>query len=236
MSLPLFTLAKKNWTLTEQEDGFFVQGECSGSGVSIDLFAKAEDSDPLYVFETQCENDEFYFSSNTLKNNIPEGDYIVAVNGEKNWNLVSMEKDVNSGSNSNPDVIFLVALAGLQQSLLDMQIGVSQTTYSSETRSSLEATLGGMQSMASKVAETLWSVDNPNTNPVGEVAGVMSEKQEENYPISENAQAQENQGVNQLKTLEESGIKKLEKQQVYDTGSIYMNIDSLEGLDFSDDN
>lgn len=178
--------AAGSWAVMESGETFIIQGDCSSSLVKIDLFGKAEGKNPLYSGEVGCGEGKFYFSSDSFKEDIKAGNYIISVDGEKSWNTVSIKsEDVGSDKKKeisrkqekkeNPDIKFLSAFAIFQQSILDMRTWLAETKYPSWVKTGIDGTLDGIDKLAGKISCMLFSADTPQNETASELTTVTQD-------------------------------------------------------------
>lgn len=63
---------------------------------------------------------------------------------------------------ADPDTKFLDAFVAFQQSLLDMRIWLAETKYPAFIKKGIDSALDGIDLVAGKISESLWSSDNPS--------------------------------------------------------------------------
>ena len=161
---PGLVLANTSWALRQEQDTFSVQGECSTAEVRVELFKGAKDEKPAYMKKVACDKGEFFISSDSLKKDIPTGNYFIAVDGQMNPSPLSIIKgegdkpEMSAPSAAaptavDPDAGFLNAFVSAQQSILDMRGWLEKTSYPAFIKKSLDAALDGLNIAAAKISD-----------------------------------------------------------------------------------
>jgi len=170
LSFPAIVFASEGWNFSQMDNILTLQGSCTGKNVTVALFRHEKDEKAVYTSETKCGNGTFLFSENFSLKNIPEGTYIVALNGEKSQSLFSfiekrkenekntvITKQKKSEETDTPDTRFLSAFVALQQSLLDMRTWIDETTYPSFIKKSIGAVIDTIDGAVGKMTDLLFS-------------------------------------------------------------------------------
>lgn len=174
LAFPVLVLAKGSLSVVrESGSAIAIEGECLEK-VKIELFRKADDDKHVFDKDVSCQDGKFFFSENLSQKNVPEGNYIVAVDGEKSLNMVAVRKDSGEADKilkstqaeniETADVKFMNALVGLQKSILDMQIWLGETDYPQAVKDSADMILNGLQSAANKITDMMLNVDAGNSD------------------------------------------------------------------------
>ena len=164
-----------SWALRQEGSQVSAQGECSGDKVKIEFFGKENDKNSAYVSSADCQEGKFSYTADFSKSDLAEGNYIIAINGEKSQNVVAVTKQkevlsktaVETGqaqpaaaAADNPETKFLGALVTLQQSILDMQTWLAKTSYPTVVKDSIGMALDGVDFAANKVSDLFVSAEN----------------------------------------------------------------------------
>lgn len=170
--LPNFVFASGSWALMQNGSSVSLQGECDNTQVKIELFGKTDDNKPVYVKEVECVNGKFSFSKDFLQTDLPQGNYIVAVDDEKSQNVVALTKQKNNVSEKkvaannmvskteDPETNFLAAFVSLQQSILDMRTWLAQTKYPDLFKKTVVVALNGVDLAVGKVSNLISDEEN----------------------------------------------------------------------------
>ena len=188
--MPFSLHAAEGWAVLESGKTFSVQGGCSNETVKIAIFNKGEDKNPIDSYDAKCENGEFYFSSDLFKKDIRTGNYLISIDGQMNLNPVSIKNadnkqatkkiENNEKKQESPDVKFLSAFVVFQQSILDMRTWLAETKYPSWVKSGVDGALDGIDGLAGKISDMLFSADSPQESTIDlEQEAGGSEQEEE---------------------------------------------------------
>jgi len=167
---PMAALGAGSWATREEGSQFFIEGDCSAS-VKIEFFAKKEDSVPAFAENLDCAQGRFSFSSDLSRKKLAMGNYLLAVDGQKSHQSVSVKNDKAGAettpavrqaqtAEADPDTKFLKALGNFEQSILDMKEWIAQTKYSGLVKNGVDSTLDGIMALSGKIADLLWSADS----------------------------------------------------------------------------
>ena len=179
--LPFGVLAKDNWELQGNKNVLSLAGECSVQEIRVDPFLENSEK-PIYTSVATCQEGKFDFRDDLLQwKSLPDGEYSLVVNGDqKNTRKVSIKRPEESvavaaaAANADlsaaetpddPDTKFLNAFVAFQQALLDMRTWLSETKYPTLVKTSLDALIDGVDGAAGKIAELMWSAENPEEIP-----------------------------------------------------------------------
>lgn len=172
--LPRVMLAGGSWALMQQGSQVSVQGECVGSEVKIEFFSQADDVTADKTASTDCEEGKFSYLVDFSTVDLTEGNYILAVDGEKSQSVVAVTKQkVGSSQNSvatkespraksedTAEVKFLSAFVSVQQSVLDMQTWLTETSYPEFIKTSLGVALDGVNLAVGKLSELVLGAES----------------------------------------------------------------------------
>lgn len=177
--LPLGVFAKDNWELKESKNTLYLEGACSGHEVRVDLF-QGNDSKPIYTSGAFCKDGKFEFFDNLLEwESLRDGEYALVVNDDKqNTKSVSLKRPVkeavsptaNTGASSpdiesftSPKTRFFSAFVVFQQSILDMQVWLSETNYPTLAKESIGIALDGLDMTVSKFSDLVLDSESAAT-------------------------------------------------------------------------
>lgn len=177
-----------------EKNNLSLSGVCEND-VMVQLFADESMEKSAYSAGIKCENGNYEFSDDLSIWNIPEGNYAVVIDGNKNnvQNIdVKYEKKVLSEAQTteqpvetgtekddaeqagqetqeSADIKFLGAFAVFQQSILDMRTWLADTEYPSWVKTGIDGALDGVDKLAGTISDMLFSADSPQDETVDEV-------------------------------------------------------------------
>ncbi len=209
-------LAQTSWALNQEGSMVNIQGECNEKQTKIELFKNGESKDSLKTIIADCEDGKFFLSKDFSESEIPTGNYIVAVGGEKSQNLVSIVKkggiksknfldnevENKTQEKESAELRFLDAFAVFQQSILDMRTWLAETKYPSWAKSGIDGALDGIDKLVGKISDMLFSADSQQSETAqAETANdstATAQDYNDIFPATENSEAinNENQASN----------------------------------------
>lgn len=202
-------------------------GKCE-KNITVQLFEDESLEKSAYSAGVKCENGKYEFSDDLSIWNIPEGNYALVINGDR-ANIqdieVKYEKKVLSDAQKteqsaekgiqkddvgpteqetqeSADVKFLGAFAVFQQSILDMRTWLAETKYPSWAKSGIDGALDGIDKLAGKISDMLFSADSQQSETAqAETANdstATAQDYNDIFPATENSEAinNENQASN----------------------------------------
>jgi hypothetical protein len=193
--MPCGVFAQSNWEFKQEGSAISFQGDCAGNQAKIEFFSNEKDKNPAKTIDTDCTNGKFFHAADFSKSDLPEGNYIIAIDGEKSQNVVSVMKSENiTKKNLNnmqsqpqvesPEIKFLNAFVSVQQSILDMRSWLVQTNYPDLVKKALGGALDGVDFAIGKVSELVLSAESGNTTAKDDTADTAKTEQAEEAKVN----------------------------------------------------